>query len=132
MRSPSLHPDQPCFTKRAGNAGAPILLALFVLAAIPAVSLAQGLDAAILLELTREDGRRSPVREPSASARSFRAAVTLARRLVRGAVPAAARPAAATTTRPVTERSQAIALQRSLPKDDWLRDSLLSLPPPTR
>jgi hypothetical protein len=118
--------------RRAGGSGAPLVLALFVLAAIPAVSLASGLDAAILMELTREDGRRVPTRDAAASVRSLRAAVSLARRLIRGeatmalGVRTAARPGIA------VERSRKRPARKPAPALHHVRVSLLNLPPPAR
>jgi plasmid replication initiation protein len=107
------------------------MLALFVFAAIPAVSVAQGLDAAVLAELMRDEGRRLPPREPDSSSKGLKAAASLTRRLGSTNTERIARPRAVMTRR-IEDRPAPIATIEPPPARHDLEESLLSLPPPAR
>lgn len=116
---------------RSPSQAATLMLALFVFAAIPAVSIAQGLDAAVLAELMRDDGRRLPPKEPDSNSKGLKAAVSLARRLGSTNAQRIARPRVVMARR-VGERPAQIATREPRPAAHDLEESLLSLPPPVR
>lgn len=106
------------------------MLALFVFAAIPAVTIAQGLDAAVLAELMREEGRQVPARDPGSSPKGLRAAVSLARRL--NSETRISRPRTTISQRPAADVIGSIASCEPAIAARLPREALLNLPPPAR
>lgn len=99
-------------------------------AAVPAATLAQGLDAAFLAEMLREESRRAPARESGPSPRGLRAAVSLARTLSIGGECRMARPVVSTlgVQAPVSGFVLNDAQGRHF--GHAVRAALLNLPPP--
>ncbi|MBL8747464.1 MAG: hypothetical protein JNK58_14050 [Phycisphaerae bacterium] len=115
---------------RSPSQAATLMLALFVFAAIPAVSLAQGLDAAVLAEFMREHSRSNPARDPGPTPRGLKAAVTLAKTLnARQHTP---RPRPSISNRIAAGRAMPSAASEPRPAAQLPREALLALPPPAR
>ncbi len=122
---------EPARPSRSPSQAATLMLALFVFAAIPAVSIAQGLDAAVLAELMRETGRTAPAREPGSSPKGLKAAVSLANRL-NSTIERISRPRASISQRLVRSTTPPITASDPPPITHDLRAALTNLPPPVR
>lgn len=131
MHDPRMITEHKARQGRSPSQAATLMLALFVFAAIPAVSVAQGLDAVVLAELMRDDGRRLPLREPDSTSKGLKAAVSLARRLGSSNAERIARPRVVMARR-VEGRQTPIGTIEPSPALRDLQESLLSLPPPVR
>lgn len=121
---------EPARQSRSPSQAATLMLALFVFAAIPAVSIAQGLDAAVLAELLRDTGRTAPAREPGTSPKGLKAAASLAKRLT-PSTERLSRPRVSIPQRIAQRSPSPIPARRDPPPSTHdLRAALLNLPPP--
>lgn len=110
---------------RTASHAATVMLALFVFAAIPSFSMAQGLDAAVLAELLREQQRTTPCRERQVGRE---AAAEIVRRLGDAQRGAIARVRVVMTQR--TALREPAPLARGVSLSTLVRPALLALPPP--
>lgn len=111
---------------RTASHAATVMLALFVFAAIPSFSMAQGLDAAVLAELLREQQRTTPCRERQVGRE---AAAEIVRRLGDAQRGAIARFRVVMTQRTALREPAPLARGVSTPST-LVRPALLALPPP--